>query len=172
MSAEHVRVPVEWYMYVAHSSPLQIRSHLTCQFFCRQLRSHLDNQVRRYLAANGISKATLGHLHNHLRACSQVRSHLHNHLYGALLETKSISWLTWHHPRSYNHIVRLLLYNLSIVAALHAASCLGVSQHHHHYTESINQSSLYSYTDWDYIWELSSVSNYYKTSSCSKKTVK
>jgi hypothetical protein len=75
LSAEPVRVSVEWYMYVAHSSPLQIRSHLTCQFFCRQLRSHLDNQVRRYLAV--ISTATLGHLHNHLRACSQVRSHLH-----------------------------------------------------------------------------------------------
>ena len=36
----------------------------------------------------------------------------------------------------------LLLYNLSIFAALHAASCLGVSQHHHHCTESSNQSAL------------------------------
>ena len=70
LSAEPVRVSVEWYMYVAHSSPLQIRSHLTCQFFCRQLRSHLDNQVRRHLAV--ISTATLGHPHSHLRACSQV----------------------------------------------------------------------------------------------------
>ena len=32
----------------------------------------------------------------------------------------------------------LLLYNLSIVVALHVASYLGVSQHLHHYTESNN----------------------------------
>ena len=43
---------------------------LTCQFFCRQVRSHLDNQVRNHPSA--ISAATPGHPHSHLRACSQV----------------------------------------------------------------------------------------------------
>ena len=47
-------------------------------------------------------------------------------------------------------MLSLLLYNLSIVVALHVASYLGVSQHLHHYTESNNR----HYTDWDYIWEL------------------
>ena len=47
----------------------------------------------------------------------------------------------------------------SASACVAPASCLGVSQHHHHCTESSNQSALlYS----DYIWELSSDSNYYK----------
>ena len=47
----------------------------------------------------------------------------------------------------------------SASACVAPASCLGVSQHHHHCTESSNQSTLlYS----DYIWELSSDSNYYQ----------
>ena len=54
------------------SSPLQIRSQLTSQIFCRQVRSHLDNQLRSHLAAISTAGATLGHSHNHLRACSQA----------------------------------------------------------------------------------------------------
>ena len=59
----------------------------------------------------------------------------------------------------------LLLYNLSIVVALHVASYPGVSQHLHHYTESNNR----HYTDRDHMRELSSDGDYYKIVLAVKK---